>query len=196
MKRKIQIGIMGSAADLKYSKEAEAFAKKLGRLIAKDKNTLIYGAEKDCCSLSTIAAKETKDCGGITVGVTYGKDKTCWNYDDFCPTILLPCGMERGGGREFTLVLSCDVIIAIGGGSGTLNEMVVAYQAGIPIVVVDKFDGWAKDLCNKYIDDRKRFVCVGASNPKDAYQKALKLVNKWCLCCKHLQNFPIKDFYK
>ena len=178
MKRKIQIGIMGSAADLKYSKQAENFAKELVRLIAQDNNILVYGAEKDCCSLSTISAKEAKDCGGITVGITYGKEKTCWNYEDFCPTILLPSGLERGGGREFVLVLSCDVIIALGGGSGTLNEMVVAYQAGIPIVVASKFDGWAKDLCDKYIDSRKRLMCVSAGTPQEAYEKAVKLVNK------------------
>ena len=33
--KKIQIGIMGSAADLKYSEEALNFAKELGRQIAK-----------------------------------------------------------------------------------------------------------------------------------------------------------------
>ena len=41
---KIQIVIMGSAADLNYSKAAEEFAKELGRLIAKSNNILVYGA--------------------------------------------------------------------------------------------------------------------------------------------------------
>ena len=42
--RKLQIGVMGSAADLNYSKDAESFAKKLGELIAKSGNILVYGA--------------------------------------------------------------------------------------------------------------------------------------------------------
>ena len=75
MKRKIQIGIMGSQSDLNYSKECEEFAKKLGRLIGESGNILVYGAEKDFNSLSTIAAKEASKAGGITVGVTYNKDK-------------------------------------------------------------------------------------------------------------------------
>ena len=45
--KKLQIGIMGSAADLNYSKETENFAKELGKLIAKSNNILVYGAEKE-----------------------------------------------------------------------------------------------------------------------------------------------------
>jgi hypothetical protein len=174
--RKIQIGVMGSAADLNYSKEAEDFAKELGREIAKSGNILIYGAEKEYSSLSTNAAIEADKSGGITVGITGGKDK---NLDgDFRPTVIIPTGLGIGGGREFTLVLSCDVIIAIGGGSGTLTEMAIAYQANIPIVTIDKFEGWAKELSDKYIDKRNRLKCERASTPKEALNKAIELLKQ------------------
>lgn len=173
--KKIQIGIMGSAADLNYDVETEKFAKELGRLIAESGNILVYGAEKPYSSLSTNAAMECSKNGGITVGICSGKDKKI--YGNYRPTVLIPCGLEIGGGREFTLVLSCDVIIAIGGGSGTLTEMAIAYQAGIPIVTIDKFDGWAKSLSNQYIDDRKRLKCIRASTPEEALEKALAALN-------------------
>ena len=173
---KLQIGIMGSAADLNYSKEAEEFAKELGRLIAKSNNILVYGAEKEYSSLSTNAAIEASKNNGITVGITGTKSKKIWG--EFKPTVLIPCGLEIGGGREFTLVLTCDVIIAIGGGSGTLTEMAIAYQAGIPIIVIDKFDGWAKKLSNKFIDDRKRLKCIKVSTPEEAIKKAIKEATK------------------
>lgn len=169
--KKIQIGIMGSAADLKYSKDALKFAKKLGRLIAESGNILVYGAEKDYTSLSTEAAKEASKYNGITVGVAGGKNKKI--YGKYRPTILINSGLEIGGGREFNLVLSCDVIIAISGGSGTLTEMAIAYQAGIPIIVVDKFGGWAKELSNKYFDDRKRLKCISVQTEEEALAKAL-----------------------
>lgn len=174
--KKLQIGIMGSAADLNYSKEAEDFAKELGRLIAESGNILVYGAEKEYSSLSTNAAIEASKNGGITVGITYGKKGDV--YGDFRPTVLIPCGLELGGGREFTLILSCDVIIAISGGSGTLTEMAIAYQANIPIITVDKFGGWAKKLSNKYIDDRERLKCLSAKTPKEALKKALKIIEE------------------
>lgn len=170
--KKLQIGIMGSAADLKYSKAALNFAKKLGRLVAKSGNILVYGAEKDYTSLSTEAAKEATKNGGITVGVAGGKDKNI--YGKYRPTVLINSGLDIGGGREFNLVLSCDVIIAISGGSGTLTEMAIAYQAGIPIVVVDKFGGWSEALTDRFIDDRKRLKCVGVSTEQEALDKALE----------------------
>lgn len=174
--KKLQIGIMGSAADLNYSKETEEFAKELGRLIAESNNILVYGAEKEYSSLSTNAAIEASKHNGITVGITSEKNKEIWG--EFRPTVLIPSGLGLGGGREFTLVLSCDCIIAIGGGSGTLTEMAIAYQAGIPIITIDKFDGWAKKLSNKYFDDRKRLKCIKASSPTEALDKALNIVKE------------------
>ena len=87
--KQYQIGIMGSAADLNYSKDTEDFAKELGRLIAKSNNILVYGAEKEYTSLSTEAAKIASKNGGITVGITGGKGKKI--YGEFRPTILIPC---------------------------------------------------------------------------------------------------------
>lgn len=174
--KKIQIGIMGSAADLNYSDEALVFTRELGKLIAKSGNILVYGAEKDYTSLSTEAAKVATRCGGITIGVASGKSKKV--FGKYRPTVLINSGLEIGGGREFTLVLFCDVIIAISGGSGTLTEMAIAYQAGIPIIVVDKFGGWVEKLSNKYIDDRNRLKCISVKTPEDAINKAIKLVNK------------------
>lgn len=174
--KKIQIGIMGSAADLNYGEEAEKFAKKIGKLIAESGNILVYGAEKEYSSLSTNAAIEASKNGGITVGVAGGKDKKI--YGDFKPDVLINSGLEIGGGREFTLVLSTDVIIAISGGSGTLTEMAIAYQAGIPIVTVPNFEGWAKKVNNAYIDDRKRIQCVEATTPEEAVEKAIRLYEK------------------
>jgi len=172
--KKIQIGVMGSAADLNYSNEALLFAKKLGELIAESGNILVYGAEKEYTSLSTEAAKASSKKGGITVGVAGGKSKKI--FGKFRPTILINSGQEIGGGREFNLVLSCDVIIALGGGSGTLTEMAIAYQAGIPIITVSSFGGWGKELSNRYLDDRKRLKCIQASTPEEALQKALEQV--------------------
>ena len=171
--KKLQIGIMGSAADLKYSDEALEFSKNLGRLIAESGNILVYGAEKDYTSLSTEAAKEATKNGGITVGVTGGKNKKI--FGKYRPSVLINSGLDIGGGREFTLVISCDVIISISGGSGTLNEIAVAYQAGIPIIVVDKFGGWSKKLANEYLDDRKRLKCICVKTEKEAVEKAIEL---------------------
>src|SRR3989344_5435403 len=131
--RKLQIGVMGSMADLKYSKAIERLAEQGGFWVAKKGATLIFGAEKDSDSLSTAACRGAKKAGGMVVGVTYGKGLDVYekNVD-----IVIASGMERGGGRELTLALSCDAIICLNGGSGTLTEIAISHQAGIPVVVM------------------------------------------------------------
>lgn len=177
-KRKLQIGVMGSAADLKYAKKTENLAEEVGRCLAEKNCVIIYGAEKDSDSLSTTAAKGAKKAGGMTVGITYGKGKNIWDKDGN-PDVIICSGLERGGGREFVLVNSCDGIIAISGGSGTMNEMLVAYQLNIPIVVLTGTGGWADRMAGKYFDSRKRMKAVRAKNPKEAVSKILKLAGEY-----------------
>jgi hypothetical protein len=164
MKRRLQIGVMGSAADLNYSKKLGALAFAVGKEVAKSGSTLMFGAEKDYDSLSTAAARGARSVGGLCVGVTYEKGLDIYDSAD----VVIATGLCRGGGREFSLVLSCDGIICLGGGSGTLNEMLVAYQASIPIVVVAGTGGWADELAGRYLDKRKRLKCIPAKNPKEA----------------------------
>jgi uncharacterized protein (TIGR00725 family) len=173
---KKQIGVMGSAADLKYSKEIELIAEDVGELIAKSGNIVVYGAEKDYDSLSTSAARGAKKANGLTVGVTYGKGKDI--YDKENTDVLIVTGLERGGGREFVLVNSCDAIIAISGGSGTLTEIAIAYQLGIPIVVIEGTGGWADKLKNTFLDGRERLKIISVKTPKEAVDYVVKQLNK------------------
>ncbi len=174
LNRKIQIGVMGSMADLNYSKKLERIAAMLGFYIAKNNATLIYGAEKDSDSLSTVASRATKKAGGLSIGVTYGKGLGI--YQNSGADVVIASGLERGGGRELSLVLSCDVIICLGGGSGTLTEMAIAYQANIPIVVIKNTGGWSSKLSEKYFDARQRIKVEVATTPKQAVKKAIDLV--------------------
>ena len=178
MKRNFQIGVMGSAADLKYSKKIEKVAFEVGEMLAKRGATVVYGAEKDVDSLSTAASRGAKSAGGLTVGITYGKGKNIWDKDGLTD-IVIATGMERGGGREFVLVNSCDAIIIISGGSGTLNETAVAYQLHIPIVAIKGTGGWADKLAGQYLDNRKRFRVIAASTPKQAAESALRLAKEY-----------------
>lgn len=176
MKRKIQIGVMGSCADLQYDCKTQAAAEKIGEEIAKRGGVLFFGAEKDLDSLSSAACRGAKKNNGLTIGITYGKDKKVIEKN---ADIIIPSGLERGGGRELVLVLSCDVIIAISGGSGTLTEMAIAYQANIPIIALKGYGGWADKMADKYFDKRNRRKIIGANSPKEAVEFAFKEVNNF-----------------
>lgn len=174
--RKLQIGVMGSAADLNYTKDIEEIALTIGEHVAKSGNILFYGAEKDYDSLSTAAARGAKKHNGITVGVTYGKGKDIWDAEG-TTDIIISSGLERGGGREFVLVNSCDGIIAISGGSGTMTEMLIAYQLNIPIVVIEGTGGWADKMAGQFFDDRKRMIAEPATK-ETAVEVLLELIRK------------------
>ncbi len=175
MKRKPQIGVMGSAADLKYGPEIEKLAYETGKLLAEAGCVVVYGAEKDCDSLSTAASRGAKSAGGITVGITYGQGKDIWDKEG-TTDIIIPTGLGRGGGREYVLVSSCDAIIIISGGSGTLTEAAIAYQLNVPIVALTGSGGWADKLADTYIDGRERLKVQPAKDPKEAVSKALSSI--------------------
>ncbi len=171
MGRKIQIGVMGSAADLGYDKKVEKIAEEVGYLVAKKGAVLVFGAEKDYDSLSTAACRGAKKGGGLTLGVTYGKGKEVFEKDN--ADIIITSCLERGGGRELTLVLSCDAIITVGGGSGTLTEVAIAYQANIPVITIVGTGGWSDELVDRYLDQRKRVKVLPAKNAVEAVELAL-----------------------
>jgi hypothetical protein len=174
--RKLQIGVMGSAADLKYSKSFEKMAEEIGYWVAKKGAALIFGAEKDYDSLSTAACRGAKKAGGLTIGITYGKGLDVFEKKNV--DVVIASGLERGGGRELTLVLSCDAIIALNGGSGTLNEITIAYQANIPVVVLKNSGGWSEKLASIYLDERRRIKIEVANSPKEAVEKVIRLIKK------------------
>lgn len=167
---------MGSAADLNYAKDIEKIAEEIGRLIAKSGNITVYGAEKDYDSLSTAAARGAKSKNGLTVGVTYGKGNDI--FESEFTDVIIATGIERGGGREFVLVNSCDAIIAVSGGSGTLTEMAIAYQSNIPIACIKNTGGWSDKLADEYIDGRERLKVIGVKNAKEAVDTILEILNK------------------
>lgn len=172
--RRLQIGVMGSAADLSYGKDIERLAFETGRLLAEAGCVTIYGAEKDYDSLSTAASRGAKSAGGLTVGVTYGSGKDIWDKEG-TTDIVIPTGINRGGGREFVLVNACDAIIIISGGSGTLTEAAIAYQLNIPIVALVGTGGWSDKLAGSFIDNRNRLKVQSANTPQEAVDLAIAL---------------------
>ena len=162
---------MGSAADLNYESDLERIAEEVGGLVAQAGQILVFGAEKDYDSLSTAACRGAKKFNGLTVGVTYGKGKNIYQKD---ADIIICSGSERGGPRESVLVLSCDAIIGISGGSGTLTEYLVAYQANIPMIGMRGTGGVTDLFVDKYVDGRQRRKLLGADTPIEAVEIAIR----------------------
>ncbi len=108
---------------------------------------------------------------GDIIGVLPSYDRTTANpYVD----IIVPTGLQLG--RNVVVVAMSDVVVALGGGSGTLSEMALAWQLGKPIIALTAGGGWAERLSGQAIDGRQDGVVHGASSPEAAIQRAQALL--------------------
>jgi uncharacterized protein (TIGR00725 family) len=81
------------------------------------------------------ACRGAKGGGGTTVGILPGGDRSAANaYVDFA----LPTGL--GEARNALVVRAADVVIAVGGGYGTLSEIALALRIGKPVIGLETWD--------------------------------------------------------
>lgn len=169
--KNIQIGVIGSYSDIKYQTKLNKLAEKIGYLVAKSGAVLITGGEKGG-GLPEAATRGAKKARGLVIGITRESSLALETND----AVIQTSGLI--GLREYILIVSCDVVIAINGGSGTLNEITVAYQNNIPVIVMAKSGGWSEKLANTFLDTRKRYKFRSAKTPAGAVGLALALVKK------------------
>lgn len=170
--KKLQIGVIGTFADKKVSTKLMKMARLVGQEIAMSGNILFFGPELDGDSISNQAAIGAKEKGGQTVGILYGSKGELFSPNS--ADSIIWTGMERGGLRESILTLSCDGLIAISGGSGTLTEMAVAYMNSRPIVAIAGTGGWSDKMSNQFFDHRKRAKVISAKTPSQAVKRIIK----------------------
>jgi len=109
---------------------------------------------------------------GHIVGILPGYDAGSANAD---VDVAIPTGV--GIARNVVLVSTADVVVAVGGGSGTLSELALAWQLGKPIVSLSTGGGWAAKLAGEPIDDRRRDTIVAAATATEAVAQAVALTD-------------------
>lgn len=171
----MQIGIIGSAGPEEYprnskpSKKIFTLAEKIGELIAQKDIVLFTGGKG---GIMEAAARGAKRYGGITVGIVKGGRRGTTNkFTD----VEVISGMGTGG--EVTmLILSCDGIIAVGGGAGTLQELTAAYRNKKPVVALTGVPGYSSEFAGKFMDGRKLTKIGVVETPEEAVESLLKLL--------------------
>ena len=177
IKRKFQVGVIGSAGTEEYprgggaSVKTMALAREIGSLLAKRDAIVVTGGKS---GIMEAAARGAKEFGGTTVGIVSGSKR--FTANDFTD-IEVPTGMSAVGYDELLLVLMCDALIVLGGGVGTLEEIAIAYRNRKPVVVLDSVEGWGKELLSKkYLDSRQTVKIQMAETPKEAVDMAISSI--------------------
>ncbi|NLY55121.1 MAG: TIGR00725 family protein [Firmicutes bacterium] len=177
---KLRIGVIGQSGNgpLPMAPGLLEKAEAVGREIAARGAALLCGGR---CGVMEAACKGAKSAGGITVGVLPGEDtEDCNPYVDIA--ITTGVGLDT---RSAILVKSCDALIMLGGGNGTLTELSLAYTNGRPVVILRGTGGWSdriQAVCydGHYLDERRIVPHFYADTPAEAVEKALMLARARC----------------
>ena len=117
------IGVIGGS---EVSPELYSAAELIGREIATRRAVLITGG---LSGVMEAAAKGAKEAGGLTIGVLPG-----FSPADANPYIDLPIVTGLSEVRNIIVVRTAAVLIAVGGGYGTLSEIAFALRLHKPVI--------------------------------------------------------------
>lgn len=128
-KAQIRFGVMGSAGGDLAAANLD-LCRQLGRAIAENGCCLLTGA---CPGLPHEAVLGAKEVGGHVIGISPAMslkehveafDSPYKEYD-----VLIFTGLGLMG-RELINIRSCNIVVVVGGRSGTLGEFSIAYEEG------------------------------------------------------------------
>ncbi|MBB4021067.1 MULTISPECIES: TIGR00725 family protein [Actibacterium] len=173
MTRMITVGLIGRSARPGEQLPPALLdaSEEIGRHVANAGAALITGGTGGVMEASSRGAKSA---GGLTVGfLPYGDAERANAYVD----LVFPTGM--GTLRNVLTARVCHSLIMIGGGVGTLNELTVAYDAGVPVVALEGLGGWSDRLRETlydgcYLDERRVLPVSFAATPHEAVEIALR----------------------
>jgi uncharacterized protein (TIGR00725 family) len=125
----LKFGIMGGAG-ANIPPEILQKSEQLGECVAGAGCVVITGA---CPGLPLAAARGAKRRGGIVIGISpaLSLDEHAFKYES--PTLAHDVLIFTGSGlmgREVVNIRSSDIVVIIGGSSGTLGELAIAYDEG------------------------------------------------------------------
>jgi uncharacterized protein (TIGR00725 family) len=143
------------------AKEA-ARAEELGRLLAENGLVLICGGRG---GVMEAACRGAQNAGGTTIGLLPGESQAMGNP---YLTVSIPTGL--GQARNALVVLAGEVVVAIGGGTGTLSEIALAKTYGRPVIGLDTWNAIRKD--------RTSLDVIHADNPQSVLQHVLELLDE------------------
>ncbi len=119
----LYIGVIG---DARCDEKTYCLAETVGREIARAGAVLVCGGRG---GVMEAASKGAHTKGGLVLGILPGPSRAEGNC---YLTVAVPTGM--GEARNALVARASDVLIAIGGGYGTLSEIALGLKMGRPVV--------------------------------------------------------------
>lgn len=189
-KHKKLVGIIGTPS---ASNQVYHTAVELGKLLIDNEYRIICGGLSGVMeAVSLGGTKSKKHSDGDIIGILPGFSKSDANkYID----IVIPSGF--GFARNLIIVTAADIVVAIGGGSGTLSEISFAWQFQKPIIGLNfqpnntpaekinslsnsdfkKSIGWSSVLGGLKLDETRDDKIWSAETPEEVISLIKKLLD-------------------
>jgi len=149
------VAVVGAGA---AGEEERELAARVGRALAEGGAVVVCGG---LGGVMEAAARGARQSGGTSIGILPGTDRRKAN--EFVD-VALATGM--GEGRNILVVRNADAVVAVGGEFGTLSEVALALQAGIPVVGLHT---WELSKGGRSVD-----AMLTAATPEEAAATALR----------------------
>lgn len=72
-----------------------------------------------------------------------------------------------GTGRNRLIVMNADLVVAIGGGAGTMNEITLSWELGKTICAYSEGEGWSTKVAGTAIDSRRSDIILPVKTTKE-----------------------------
>lgn len=123
------VGVVGAGeCDAKTVEQAREIGERIARA----------GAALVCGGLSGVmaaACQGAREAGGVTIGVLPGSDRHEAN-----PHVSLAIATGLGYARNYVIINTADVLIAVGGSHGTLSEIAFALKTGKEVIGLNTWE--------------------------------------------------------
>ncbi len=153
------LGVIGAG---QCSREIDRMAEQVGREIARAKAVLICGGRG---GVMEAAARGAARSGGTVIGILPGSDRREAN-----PFLSYSIVTGLGPARNALIIRSCEAVIAVAGGAGTLSEIGLAMKMEVPVVGLRT---WQLDH-----PEHKQTGIVYVEDPGEAVQTAVRLARR------------------
>lgn len=146
--------------------EIRAFGKQLGKAMADAGFNLVTGGLGGLMQAVFEGAKSSGNAANIrTIGILPGEAKADANH--FCD-LVIPTGM--GIARNVLVVRTGDIVVAVGGGAGTLSEIAFAWQLGKKVICMAGLGGWSGSLAGTALDSRRSDQLINARSVNEVME--------------------------
>lgn len=157
MERRLIVGVVGNAAcwyencDVNDRKKWD-LAYELGKILVDNGYRVLTGGGRGVMRAAMAgahASKKYREGDTIAIAPSYDENDTV----DFAD-IVIPTGLNE---YRDCIVANCPVVVAIGGGSGTLNEISFAWKHCRLIIAYTNVEGWSATVAGVPLDNNHRY---------------------------------------